>query len=413
MTTATTHPPIDVARIRQDFPILALRPHGHPLVYLDNAATGQKPAQVIEATRRYYAEQNANVHRGVHYLSQLATDVYEGAREKVCRFINARETHEVIFTSGNTEAINTVAASYGRKNIGAGDEIVITTMEHHSNIVPWQMLCEGTGAVLRVAPVNDAGELIFDEFVKLLGPKTKFVSVVYVSNALGTINPVKKIVEAAHAVGAPVLLDAAQAAPHLAIDVQALDCDFLTLAPHKMCGPTGIGVLYGKSERLEAMPPFKGGGDMILSVTFEKTVYNKLPYKFEAGTPNIAGAVGLGAAVDYLSAIGMDAIRDYEQTLLDYGTPALQTVPGLRLIGTAREKAAVLSFVLDSAHPHDIGQILDGEGVAVRAGHHCTQPLMKRFGVPATARASLSFYNTKEEIDVLVAALHKVNGIFG
>ena len=413
MTTATTHPPIDVARIRQDFPILALRPHGHPLVYLDNAATGQKPAQVIEATRRYYAEQNANVHRGVHYLSQLATDVYEGAREKVCRFINARETHEVIFTSGNTEAINTVAASYGRKNIGAGDEIVITTMEHHSNIVPWQMLCEGTGAVLRVAPVNDAGELIFDEFVKLLGPKTKFVSVVYVSNALGTINPVKKIVEAAHAVGAPVLLDAAQAAPHLAIDVQALDCDFLTLAPHKMCGPTGIGVLYGKSERLEAMPPFKGGGDMILSVTFEKTVYNKLPYKFEAGTPNIAGAVGLGAAVDYLSAIGMDAIRDYEQTLLDYGTPALQTVPGLRLIGTAREKAAVLSFVLDSAHPHDIGQILDGEGVAVRAGHHCTQPLMKRFGVPATARASLSFYNTKEEIDVLVKALHKVNGIFG
>lgn len=413
MTTATTHPPIDVARIRQDFPILALRPHGHPLVYLDNAATGQKPAQVIEATRRYYAEQNANVHRGVHYLSQLATDVYEGAREKVCRFINARETHEVIFTSGNTEAINTVAASYGRKNIGAGDEIVITTMEHHSNIVPWQMLCEATGAVLRIAPVNDAGELIFDEFVKLLGPKTKFVSVVYVSNALGTINPVKKIVEAAHAVGAPVLLDAAQAAPHLAIDVQALDCDFLTLAPHKMCGPTGIGVLYGKSERLEAMPPFKGGGDMILSVTFEKTVYNKLPYKFEAGTPNIAGAVGLGAAVDYLSAIGMDAIRDYEQTLLDYGTPALQTVPGLRLIGTAREKAAVLSFVLDSAHPHDIGQILDGEGVAVRAGHHCTQPLMKRFGVPATARASLSFYNTKEEIDVLVAALHKVNGIFG
>ncbi len=403
---------LDVDAIRADFPILSLRPHGKPLVYLDNAATGQKPQQVIDATSAFYASQNSNVHRGIHHLSQLATEKYDAARESVCRFINAPDSREVIFTSGNTEALNLVAQSYGGTFLGEGDEVILSQLEHHSNIVPWQMVCERTGAKLRVIPIDDNGDIILDEFEKMLGPKTKFVSLIYVSNALGTINPVKKIIELSHAQGVPVLLDSAQAAPHMPVDVQDLDCDFLTIAPHKMCGPTGIGVLYGKTKHLEAMPPFKGGGDMIISVTFEKTTYNRLPFKFEAGTPNIAGVIGLGAAVEYLSAIGMDRVAAYEAELLEYGKKALREVEGLTFIGTAEERTATFSFTLDSAHPHDIGQILDGEGIAIRAGHHCAQPVMKHFGVPATARASMAFYNTTEEIDALVEGLRKVNEVF-
>ena len=403
---------LDVDAIRADFPILNLRPHGKPLVYLDNAATGQKPQQVIDATSAFYASQNSNVHRGIHHLSQLATEKYDAARESMCRFINAPDSREVIFTSGNTEALNLVAQSYGGTFLSEGDEVILSQLEHHSNIVPWQMVCERTGAKLRVVPIDDKGDIVLDEFEKMLGPKTKFVSLIYVSNALGTINPVKKIIELAHAQGVPVLLDSAQAAPHMPIDVQDLDCDFLTIAPHKMCGPTGIGVLYGKTKHLEAMPPFKGGGDMILSVTFEKTTYNRLPFKFEAGTPNIAGVIGLGAAVEYLSAIGMDRVAAYEAELLEYGKKALREVEGLTFIGTAEERTATFSFTLDSAHPHDIGQILDGEGIAHRAGHHCAQPVMKHFGVPATARASMAFYNTTEEIDALVEGLRKVNEVF-
>ncbi|MCH7958683.1 MAG: cysteine desulfurase [Candidatus Hydrogenedentes bacterium] len=404
---------LDAAVLKKDFPILAVRPYGKPLVYLDNAATGQKPQCVIDATSTYYAAQNANVHRGIHYLSEIATREYDATREKVRHFFNAAHTHEIVFTSGNTEAINLVAHSFGRAFFGEGDEIILSEMEHHSNIVPWQLLREQIGVVLKIIPVDDRGDLILEEYEKLLSPKTKLVAIVYVSNALGTVNPVEHIIEKAHAQGVPVLLDSAQVAPHMTIDVQALDCDFLTIAPHKMFAPTGIGVLYGKTKHLEAMPPFKGGGDMITSVTFEKTTYNKLPFKFEAGTPNIAGVIGLGAAVDYLEAIGMDRIAAHEAELLAYGTSILESIDGLKMIGTARKKASAMSFTMDAAHPHDIGQLLNEEGIAIRAGHHCTQPLMKRFGVPATARASLALYNTKDDLDALGEALLNVNRVFG
>ncbi|MEP7338717.1 MAG: cysteine desulfurase [Acidobacteriota bacterium] len=402
----------DVERIRQDFPILNEKVHGRPLVYLDSAATSQKPQIVLDALHRYYAEQNSNVHRGVHYLSQLATREYEEARVKIQRFINAAESHEIIFTSGTTAGINLVALSYGRKFIHAGDEIIISTLEHHSNIVPWQMLCEQTGAKLRVIPVNDAGELLMDEFAEMLNSKVKIVAVNHVSNALGTINPIKRIIELAHSHDIPVLIDGAQAAPHLKVDVRELDCDFYAFSGHKLCGPTGIGVLYGKSHWLEVMPPIFGGGDMIASVTFEKTTYNSLPYKLEAGTPNIADAIGLGVAIDYLNSIGLDKIAAYEHELLEYATETIGAIPGVTIIGTAQEKASVLSFTIEGIHPHDIGTILDQEGIAVRAGHHCAQPVMKRFGVPATARASFAFYNTKEEIDVLAEGIQKTIEVF-
>ena len=404
----------DVQTIRKDFPILEkARPHGKSLVYLDNAASNQKPQAVIDAITHYYTHQNSNVHRGIHHLSQVATLHYDAVREKVRDFFNAPSAQEIVFTSGNTDAINLVAQSYGGAFLSEGDEVVITEMEHHSNIVPWQMICEKTGATLRIAPINDDGEVIAEEYETLLNEKTKFVSIVYVSNALGTVNPVKEMTRLAHDAGAAVLLDAAQAVPHMRIDVQDLDCDFLTISPHKMCGPTGIGALYGKAELLDKMPPFKGGGDMILSVTFDETIYNEVPYKFEAGTPNIAGVIGLGAAIDYMMGIGLDQIEAHEAELLAYGTKILQQVDGLRMIGTANHKAGVLGFVLEAAHPHDIGQILDGEGVAIRAGHHCAQPVMKHFGIPATARASLSLYNTKEDLDALVVALGNVNEMFG
>lgn len=402
----------EINRIRQDFPILQQKVHGRPLVYLDSAATSQKPQVVIDALTRYYTEQNSNVHRGVHYLSQLATREYEGARVKVQKFLNAAEEHEIIFTRGTTDSINLVALSFGRKFVKEGDEVVISALEHHSNIVPWQMLCEATGAKLRVIPINDAGELLLDEYAALLNPRTKLVSVAHMSNALGTINPVKRIIELAHAQDIPVLLDGAQAAPHLKVDVRELDCDFYAFSGHKLCGPTGIGVLYGKSEWLNAMPPVQGGGDMIASVTFEKTTYNTLPHKLEAGTPHIEGGIGLGVALDYLNSIGLDAIAAYEQELLDYATETIGAIPGVRLIGTAREKASVLSFVLDDIHPHDIGTILDQEGIAIRAGHHCAQPVMQRFKVPATARASFAFYNTKAEIDALAEGIQKAIEVF-
>jgi cysteine desulfurase/selenocysteine lyase len=403
----------DVARIREDFPILKQQVHGRPLVYLDSAATSQKPQVVLDAIQRYYAEQNSNVHRGVHYLSQVATREYEGARVKIQKFINAAEEHEIIFTRGTTESINLVALSFGRKFIKEGDEIIISAIEHHSNIVPWQMLCETVGATLRVIPINDNGELLLDEYAAMLNPRVKLVSVTHLSNALGTINPVQRIIELAHAQDIPVLLDGAQATPHIKVDVRELDCDFYAFSGHKLCGPTGIGVLYGKTDWLNAMPPVFGGGDMIASVTFEKTTYNKLPYRLEAGTPNIEGAIGLGVALDYLESIGLDAIAAYEHELLQYATETLGAIPGVRLIGTAREKASVLSFVLDDIHPHDIGTILDQEGIAVRAGHHCAQPVMQRFKVPATARASFAFYNTKEEIDALAIGIQKVVEVFG
>jgi cysteine desulfurase/selenocysteine lyase len=402
----------DVDRIREDFPILKQRVHGRPLVYLDSAATSQKPQVMIDAITRYYAEQNANVHRGVHYLSQLATREYEDARVRIQRFINAAETHEIIYTRGTTEGVNLVAQSYGRKFVHEGDEVIISAMEHHSNIVPWQMLCEAQRAKLRVIPIDDDGELLIEEYAQMLNRRVKIVAVAHISNALGTINPVKRIIELAHSQDIPVLLDGAQAAPHLKVDVRDLDCDFYAFSGHKMCGPTGIGVLYGKSHWLEAMPPVMGGGDMIASVTFEKTTYNTLPYKFEAGTPNIEGAVGLGAAVDYLNSVGLDRIAAYEHELLDYATEVIGAIPGVKIIGTAREKASVLSFTVDGIHPHDIGTILDQEGVAVRAGHHCAQPVMKRFDVPATARASLAFYNTREEIDALAAGIQKAIEVF-
>ena len=402
----------DVARIREDFPILKQTVNGKPLVYLDNAATSQKPQAVIDALARYYSTENSNVHRGVHTLSQLATDDYEAARSKVRRFINAGDDREIIFVRGTTEGINLVAQTFGRQNFQEGDEIIVSAMEHHSNIVPWQMLCEERGAKLRVIPINDAGEILVDEYEKLLNRRTKLVSIVHVSNALGTINPVKQIVDMAHSQGVPVLLDGAQAAPHCTVDVSDLDCDFYAFSGHKVYGPTGIGILYGKAERLEAMPPYQGGGEMIKSVTFEKTIYNILPHKFEAGTPNIAGSIGLGAAIDYITDLGLDRISAYERTLLEYGTELLSGLSNVRMIGTAKEKSGILSFVMDDVHPHDIGTILDTEGVAIRTGHHCAQPVMERFGVAATARASLAFYNTKEDIDALIKGIDRVVEVF-
>ncbi len=404
---------LDVAKIREDFPVLRQKVHGKPLVYLDNAATSQKPLPVIEAERRFYENDNSNIHRGVHELSERATQAYENTRKNVQRFLNAAEAREIIFVRSTTEAINLVAHSFGRKNVAAGDEILITAMEHHSNIVPWQMLCEEKGSKLRVAPMNDRGELLLDEFSKLLGPRTKLVSAAHVSNALGTINPIERIVELAHAQGTPVLVDGAQAAPHREVDVRALGCDFYAFSGHKIFGPTGIGVLYGKAKLLEAMPPYQGGGDMISSVTFERTIYNVIPQKFEAGTPNIAGVVGLGAAIDYLNAIGLDNIAAYEEELLDYATHEISKIPGVRIIGTAENKASVISLVIEGIHPHDVGTVLDQEGIAVRTGHHCAQPVMQRFGIPATTRASLAFYNTRGEIDALVAGIHKVKEVFG
>ena len=402
----------DVERIRADFPILKLRPGGKPLVYLDNAASSQMPQQVIDRLVRYQTTQHANIHRAVHTLSEIATAEYEEARRKLARFINAREEREVIFTSGTTEAINLAMHGYGRKFIGAGDEIILTTLEHHSNIVPWQMLAEEKGARIRVVPINDAGELLIDEYEKLFNERTKFVGVAHVSNALGSVNPVKQMIAFARARGVPVLVDGAQAVPHMKVDVQDLDCDFYAFSGHKLCGPTGIGILYGKAALLERMQPFKGGGDMILSVTFEKTTYNVIPQKFEAGTPPIAAAIGLGAAVDYLSAIGMDAIAAHELDLLDYATEQVKRMPGVRIIGTAEEKAAVLSFALDGVHPHDVGTLLNQDGVAVRTGHHCAQPVMQRFKVPATSRASFAFYNTMAEVDALVAGIRNVQKVF-
>ena len=415
MTFATSSRPVtafDVQRVRRDFPILRQTIHGKPLVYLDNAATTQKPQAVIDAMVRSYAEDNANIHRGVHLLSVRATQAYELAREKVQHFLNAAESREIIFVRGTTEAINLVAATYGRSHVAKGDEVLITEMEHHSNIVPWQLLCEEKGAELKVLPVTDEGELRMDLFEGLLTDRTRMVAVNHVSNSLGTINPIKAIVEKAHKRGIPVLVDGAQAVAHIPVDVQALDADFYAMSGHKLFGPTGVGVLYGKLPLLEAMPPYQGGGDMISAVTFRKTTYNAVPNKFEAGTPNIAGAVGLGAAIDYLRTLDSASVHAYEDDLLAYGTKALTSLPGIRLIGTAAQKTSVLSFVMENVHPHDIGTILDQEGVAIRTGHHCTQPLMERMRVPATARASLALYNTKEEIDALVRALDKVRDIF-
>ena len=402
----------NVNKIRNDFPILKQQVNGCPLVYLDNGATSQKPQSVIDAIVNYYSTTNSNVHRGVHTMSQQATDGYEGARAKVRQFINASDDREIIFTRNTTEGINLVAHSYGRQNIGPGDDIIVSNMEHHSNIVPWQMLCEEKGANLRVVPIDDAGELLVDEYEKMLSSRTKLVSITHVSNALGTILPAALIARMAHAHGAPVLFDGAQAVPHMPVDVQELDCDFYVFSGHKLFGPTGIGILYGKAEYLEAMPPFLGGGEMIKSVTFEKTIYNDLPYKFEGGTPDIAGAIGLGAAIDYVNDLGFDQITAHEDELLRYGTDALSTIEGLKIIGTAEHKAGILSFVMDLAHPHDIGTILDEQGIAVRTGHHCAQPVMQRFQIPATARASLAFYNTKEDIDALVKGIDRVIEVF-
>jgi cysteine desulfurase/selenocysteine lyase len=406
--------PLDVERLRADFPILAnVRPHGKPLAYLDNGASSQMPQQVIDRYVRYRQWEHANIHRGVHTLSQTATAAYEDARRTVQRFLNAGEEREIVFTSNVTDAINLVMQGYGRKFIGAGDEIILTHLEHHANIVPWQMLCEEKGARLRVAPINDAGEVIGEEYLKLFNPRTKFVAMTHVSNALGTVNPVKEMVAAAHSYGVPVLVDGAQAVQHMKVDVRELDADFYAFTGHKLFGPTGIGALYGKARLLEKMQPFKGGGDMILSVTFEKTTYNTIPHKFEAGTPPIAEAIGLGAAIDYVTAVGLERIAVHEHALLEYATEALSAIPGMRIIGTARDKTAVISFYVGDVHPHDVGTILDHEGVAVRTGHHCAQPVMQRFGVPATARASFAFYNTFDEVDALAAAIRKVQKLFG
>jgi cysteine desulfurase/selenocysteine lyase len=402
----------DVERVREDFPVLGQTVNGKPLVYLDNAASAQVPRIVIERGAKYLREEHSNIHRGVHYLSQRATSAYEGAREKVRRFINAREARECIFVRGVTEGVNLVMHGYGRKFVGAGDEVVVSEMEHHSNLVPWQMLCEEKGARLRVIPMNDSGELILDEFDALLNERTKLVCVGHVSNSLGTVNPVKEIVARAHKVGVPVLVDGAQGAPHLKVDVQDLDCDFYAISGHKMFAPTGSGVLYGKAEWLEKMNPFLGGGSMIRTVSFERSTYAAIPDKFEAGTPAIASAIGLGAAIDYLNSIDREAAHAHEQELLRYATERLSAIEGVRVIGTAREKASVLGFVIEEVHPHDVGTILDQEGIAIRAGHHCAQPVMQHFGVPATARASFAFYNTKEEVDKLVAAVEKVIEVF-
>lgn len=402
----------DVEKIREDFPVLKQTVHGKPLVYLDSAATAQKPTAVVDAIRRFHEVDCANIHRGVHELSQRSTAAYEETRAKVRRFLHAKSSDELIFVRGTTEGINLVTSTWGRKNVQAGDEIVISAMEHHSNIVPWQMLCEERGATLRVIPMNERGELLLEEYEKLLTPRTRMVAVAHVSNALGTINPVRQMIEMAHKAGALTLIDGAQATPHMKVDVQALDADFYAFSGHKVFGPTGIGILYGKRKLLEGMPPYQGGGDMIKVVTFEKTTYNDLPYKFEAGTPNIAGGIGLGAALDYVNKLGLEHIAAWEHSLLEYGTERLSAIPGLRLIGTAREKAGVLSFVMDGIHPHDIGTVLDNLGVAVRTGHHCAQPVMDFFHVPATTRASLAFYNTPAEIDALAAGILKVKEIF-
>ena len=404
--------PFDVDKIRADFPVLNQTINGKPLVYLDNAATSQKPQSVIDTLVSYYSTENANVHRGVHTLSQRATDDYEEARDKVKRFINAEKDDEIIFVRGTTEGINLISQTYGRSCIGEGDEIIISSMEHHSNIVPWQILCQEKGATLRVIPVNDLGELLLDEYELLFTAKTKLVSIVHQSNALGTINPAKEIVDIAHGHGVPVLLDGAQAIAHMEVDVRELGCDFYAFSGHKLYGPTGIGVLYGKESILEEMPPYQAGGEMIKSVTFEETLYNVLPNKFEAGTPNIAGAIGLGAAIDYVETLGIGQIAAYESELLQYGTDRLSSIEGLKIIGTADRKGSLISFVMEGVHPHDIGTILDAEGIAIRTGHHCAQPLMDRFAVPATARASFAFYNTKEEIDVLVKGIDRVIEVF-
>ncbi len=404
--------PLDVERIRRDFPILSLKVNGKPLVYLDNAASAQMPQPVIDRWVRYHTQEHSNIHRAVHTLSERATAEYESARKKVRRFINAKEDREIIFTRGTTQGINLVAYSFGRTFIGADDEIIVSALEHHSNIVPWQMLCEEKSAKLRVIPCNDAGELVQEAYARLFNAKTKLVALTHVSNALGTLNPVAEMIATAHAQGVPVLIDGAQAAPHLKVDVQGLDCDFYTFSAHKMCGPTGFGVLYAKARWLEKMPPFEGGGDMILSVTFEKTTYNAIPYKFEAGTPPIAAAITFGAALDYLETVGMDAIAAHEHALLEYATQQFGEISDVRIIGTAKEKAAVLSFVLKGVHPHDAGTLLNDEGVAVRTGHHCAQPVMQRFGIPATVRASFAFYNTFGEVDVLVEAVRKTQKFF-
>jgi len=403
---------LNIEKIREDFPILKQKVHGKPLIYFDNAATSQKPKQVIDEIDYFYRNDNANIHRGVHRLSERATEEFEGAREKVREFLNAPKACEIIFVRGATEAINLVAQTYGRQNIKEGDEIIISTLEHHSNIVPWQILCEQTGAKLKVIPINQRGELVFEEYEKLLSPRTKFVAVGHISNSLGTINPIQNIIQKAHAQGAKVLIDGAQAAPHTKIDVQALDADFYAISGHKMYGPTGIGVLYGKESLLQEMPPYQGGGDMIRTVSFEKSTYNDLPYKFEAGTPDIAGGIGLGAAVDYLNELGLDRIAKYEHELLEHATSALEKISGLTIIGQAREKASVISFVMEGVHPHDIGTILDLKGIAIRTGHHCTMPLMKELKLPATARASFAFYNTPREIDVFAKALRGIREVF-
>jgi cysteine desulfurase/selenocysteine lyase len=403
---------LDCRAVREDFPILATQVHGRPLVYLDNAATTQKPRAVIDRLIHYYTHENANVHRGVHELSARATDAYEAARRTVCRFLKAADPSEIVFVRGTTEAINLVAQTYGRTHVAAGDEVVVTVMEHHSNIVPWQMLCEEKGARLRVVPMTDAGELGVDEYEALLSDRTRIVAVGHVSNALGTINPIQRIARSAHARGIPVIVDGAQAVAHMPVDVRALDCDFYAFSGHKVFGPTGVGVLYGRAALLDAMPPYQGGGDMISSVSFDRTLYNALPYKFEAGTPNIAGAVGLAAAIEYVESLGLDRIGAHEDDVLAYGTRLLMQVPGLRLTGTAEEKTGILAFTLDGVHPHDVGTILDREGVAIRTGHHCCQPLMDRLGVPATARASLAVYNTRDEIDALADALARARKVF-
>jgi len=403
----------DVQKVREDFPILRELIHGKPLVYLDNANTTQKPRQVLDALEAYYRHDNSNIHRATHLLSERATRAYEATRSAVARFINATDRREIVFTKGCTEGINLVAQSWGRTNLKAGDEVLVTWMEHHSNIVPWQLICAQTGATLKAAPITDRGELDLDAFDRLLTPKTRFVAIIHVSNALGTVNPVASLVARAKAVGATVLVDGAQAIPHMPVDVRELGCDFYTFSGHKMYGPTGTGVLYGRASELEAMPPYQGGGDMIASVTFEKTDYNELPYKFEAGTPNIAGVVGLGAAVNFLEGLDRAAVTAHEDALLAYATERVRQVAGVRLLGEARHKSSVLSFVLEGVHPHDMGTILDSEGIAVRTGQHCAQPIMDRYGVPATVRASIGLYNTREEIDTLVAGIHKVREVFG
>ena len=404
---------LDVERVRKDFPILERTINGRPLVYLDSGASSQRPWPVLRAVEDYETHTHANVHRGVHALSQAATEAFEGARERVRRYINARSTKEIIFVRGTTEGINLVAQSYARPRFKPGDEILISALEHHANIVPWQMVCEQTGCTLKVAPIDRRGELVFDEYQKLLSPRTKLVAVAHVSNALGTVLPVKRIIDAAHAQGAVVLVDGAQAVQHSAVDVRALGCDFYAFSSHKIYGPTGIGVLYGRQELLEAMPPWQGGGDMILSVSFEKTTYNELPYKFEAGTPNISGAVGMAAAMDYIEGLGIDKIAAHEQRLLQLATTELERIPGIQIIGQAAHKAAVLSFTMEGVHPHDLGTILDTEGIAVRTGHHCAQPVMTFFGIPATARASFGVYNTEKDVASLVAGLQKVREVFG